>query len=266
MLKHFIATAAISTAFIANISLAFELKGTPEEQGLAIAVESERRNTGWQDSSASMKMILKNKAGETSERDISIKSLEVKNDGDKSLTVFNSPKDVKGTAFLSFSHSVTPDEQWLYLPALKRVKRIASKNKSGPFMGSEFAFEDLSSFEVEKYTYNYLGTDTVNGIDCYKSELTPAYKHSGYSKMITWIDQKEFRIQKIEYFDRKKQLLKTQTFHDHTLYLDQYWRAHKMMMTNHQVGKSTELQWSNYEFQKGLKENSFNKNSLKRAR
>ncbi|MCG8670145.1 MAG: outer membrane lipoprotein-sorting protein [Pseudomonadales bacterium] len=249
-----------------NVAFAFELKGSAAEKGLAIAQESERRNTGWQDSRATMKMTLKNKAGDTSERDISIKSLEVEDDGDKSLTVFNSPRDVKGTAFLSFSHAVTPDEQWLYLPALKRVKRIASKNKSGPFMGSEFAFEDLSSFEVEKYTYNYLGTEQVNGLDCYKSELTPAYKHSGYSKTIAWIDQEEFRIQKIEYYDRKKKLLKTQTFHDYKKYLDQFWRAHKMVMTNHQVGKSTELLWSDYQFRTGLNDKDFNKNSLKRAR
>lgn len=245
---------------------AFELTGSPQEKGLAVAKESDRRNTGWQDVTANMKMILKNKAGDTSERDIGIKSLEIANDGDKSLTIFRSPRDVKGTAFLSFSHATTPDEQWLYLPALKRVKRIASKNKSGPFMGSEFAFEDLSSFEVEKYSYNYLGKETVNGLECYKSELTPAYEHSGYSKMISWLDTQEFRIQKIEYYDRKGDLLKTQTFHDYQQYLDQYWRAHRMVMENHQVGKSTELLWSDYQFKNGLDDGDFNKNSLKRAR
>lgn len=251
---------------LSPVTPAFELTGTPEEKGLAIAMESERRNTGWQDSQATMKMILKNQAGNSSERDIRIQSLEVENDGDKSLTIFRSPRDVKGTAFLSFSHATTPDEQWLYLPALKRVKRIASKNKSGPFMGSEFAFEDLSSFEVAKYSYRYLGTETLNGVKTYKSELTPAYEHSGYSKMISWIDIDEFRIQKIEYYDRKGDLLKTQTFHDYQQYLDQYWRAHRMMMVNHQVGKSTELLWSDFRFQAGLEDRDFNKNTLKRAR
>lgn len=247
-------------------AFAFELSGTAQEKGLAIAKESDRRNTGWQDSQATMKMILKNKSGDSSERDIAIKSLEVENDGDKSLTIFKSPRDVKGTAFLSFSHATTPDEQWLYLPALKRVKRIASKNKSGPFMGSEFAFEDLSSFEVEKYQYQYLGKEQLNGMECYYSELTPAYDHSGYSKMISWLDTKEFRIQKIEYYDRKGDLLKTQTFHDYQQYLDQYWRAHRMVMQNHQTGKSTELLWSDFAFKQGLDDRDFNKNSLKRAR
>ncbi len=259
-------TAALVLLLFSTLSFGFELSGTPQEKGLAIAKESDRRNTGWKDSQANMKMILRNQAGDSSERDIRIQSLEVENDGDKSLTIFRSPKDVKGTAFLSFSHPTTADEQWLYLPALKRVKRIASKNKSGPFMGSEFAFEDLSSFEVEKYTYRYLGKDTVDGMETYKSELTPAYEHSGYSKMISWLDTKEFRIQKIEYYDRKEDLLKTQTFHDYNQYLGQYWRAHRMLMVNHQTGKSTELLWSDFEFQQGLEDRDFNKNTLKRAR
>ena len=73
-----------------------------------------------------------------SKRELEIRTLEVKDDGDKSLTVFHTPRDVRGTALLTFSHGVDPDDQWLYLPALRRVKRIASNNQSGPFMGSEF--------------------------------------------------------------------------------------------------------------------------------
>ena len=84
--------------------------------------------------------------------------------------------------------------------------------------------------------------------------------------MISWVDKSEFKIQKIEYYDRKKQLLKTQTFHHYNKYLDQYWRAHRMMMVNHQVGKTTELLWDNFQFKNGLDDRDFNKNSLKRAR
>ena len=97
-----------------------------------------------------MVMTLKNRAGKTSRRIIRIKTLESKGDGDKSLSLFDEPADVKGTSMLTYSHGLKPDDQWLYLPALKRVKRINSRNKSGPFMGSEFAFEDLGSQEVEK--------------------------------------------------------------------------------------------------------------------
>ncbi|MEA2079232.1 MAG: outer membrane lipoprotein-sorting protein, partial [Pseudomonadota bacterium] len=126
---------------------------TPEEQGLAIAVEADKRDTGFADSRAAMEMILRNKQGDESKRQLRVRTLEIDGDGDKSMSIFDKPADIKGTAFLTFSHQVVPDDQWLYLPALRRVKRIASKNKSGPFMGSEFAYEDISSNEVEKYTY-----------------------------------------------------------------------------------------------------------------
>ena len=100
-----------------------------QEKGLNIVAEAERRDNGWGDSSAEMSMRLANKHGASSSRQLRLKSLEVDGDGDKSLTIFDQPRDVKGTASLSFTHSLTADEQWLYLPALKRVKRISSSNK-----------------------------------------------------------------------------------------------------------------------------------------
>ena len=241
---------------------------TAEERGLAIAVEADKRDLGWQDSTADMMMVLQNKQGEISERRIRIKSKETggTDNGDKSLTVFDSPKDIKGTAFLSYSHIVTPDDQWLYLPALKRVKRISSSNKSGPFMGSEFAFEDLSSFEVGKYTYKYLRDETINGQKTFVIEYYPTYKHSGYKRLISWIDQAEYRVLKTEFFDRKGELLKTLAYNEYHHYLGQYWRSHRMSMVNHQSEKTTELIWSNYQFKVGLDDSSFNRNGLKRVR
>ncbi|NVJ50372.1 MAG: outer membrane lipoprotein-sorting protein [Gammaproteobacteria bacterium] len=239
---------------------------TAQEKGLAIAQEAERRNSGWESSSAKMVMTLISKSGDTSVRQIRVKSLEVENDGDKSLTIFDEPKDVEGTAFLSFSHAQEPDEQWLYLPALKRVKRISSANKSGPFMGSEFAFEDLSSFEIEKYTYQYLRDDVIDGQPVFVVESYPTYEYSGYTRLINYIDQKEYRILKTEYYDRKNALLKTLVNSDFKQFLDRYWRAHKMTMENHQKGKSTVLDWQDYQFKVGVDEKDFNKNSLKRLR
>ncbi len=257
------ALATVALALVANVSFAL----TPEEQkGLDISVEAKNRDIGWQDSTADMLMLLRNKQGQESIREIKIKSLEIDNDGDKSLTIFNKPRDVKGTAFLSFSHPVEADEQWLFLPALKRVKRISSRNKSGPFMGSEFAFEDLSSFEVEKYRYKYLAEEEVNGIMTFKIEQYPVDENSGYTKRVVWLDKLEYRAQKIEFYDRKNDLLKTLHFTQYKQYLNKYWRADVQNMINHQSGKSTELRWTNYQFKTGLKESDFNRNSLKRAR
>ena len=239
---------------------------TAEEKGLAIAVEADRRDEGFGDSTADMTMVLKNRQGDTSTRYIRIKTLEVIGDGDKSMSIFDEPADVKGTAFLTFSHAIEPDEQWLYLPALKRVKRINSKNKSGPFMGSEFAYEDIASQEVEKYTYKYLRDETFNGVECFVIERYPAYEHSGYTRQVGWINKKEYRPEKIVFYDRKNALLKTLTYDGYKQYLGKYWRADKMHMENHQTGKSTTLTWSNYKFKTGLEDRDFNKNSLKRAR
>ena len=235
-------------------------------RGLAISIESDKRDTGFIDSTAKMTMELKNKQGDTSTRYIRIKTLEVTGDGDKSMSIFDKPADVKGTAFLTFSHAIVPDEQWLYLPALKRVKRINSKNKSGPFMGSEFAYEDLSSQEVEKYTYKYLRDEILNGIDSFVVERYPVDKNSGYTRQVGWINKAEYRPEKIVFYDRKNSLLKTLTFSGYQQYLDQYWRADELHMVNHQTGKSTQLSWSDYKFKTGLSDKDFRRNSLKRAK
>ena len=239
---------------------------TPEQKGLEIVVEADRRDQGWEDSKASMKMILRNRQGETSERQIRTRILEVQGDGDKSMTIFDRPADVRNTAFLSYTHAVKPDDQWLYLPALKRVKRIASANKSGPFMGSEFAYEDISSQEVEKYSYKWSRDDTFDGQEAYVVERVPQYKHSGYTKQEAWIDKEYYRVLKVDYYDRKGSLLKTLVASDFKLYLDKYWRANRMDMENHLNGKSTTLMWSDYEFRNGYTERDFDRNSLKRAK
>ena len=99
-------------------------------KGLAIAEEADRRDDGWGDERATLEMVLRNRQGQESRRTLDIAKLEVADDGDRSLTVFDTPRDVAGTALLTYSHALTPDDQWLYLPALKRVKRIASANTS----------------------------------------------------------------------------------------------------------------------------------------
>lgn len=261
-------TALVAVVYAASVAgfASNAVAQTPEERGLEISKEAKSRDIGWGDNTADMLMVLRNAQGQESIREIKLKTLEQKDDGDKSLTIFNKPRDVKGTAFLSFSHPVASDEQWLYLPALKRVKRISSRNKSGPFMGSEFAFEDLSSFEIEKYSYKYLGDEAVEGQDSFMVEQFPVDENSGYTRRVVWIDKEAYRIQKIDFYDRKNSLLKTLSYHNYGMYLDKYWRPGRMNMVNHQNGKSTELKWDNYVFRTGLKESDFNKNSLKRAR
>lgn len=237
-----------------------------EAKGLEIATAARAYDRGFKDFTADMVMTLKNKTGETSTRLIRIRTLEVEDDGDKSLSIFDEPKDVKGTAMLTYSHGLEADDQWLYLPALKRVKRISSRNKSGPFMGSTFAFEDLGSQEIEKYSYKFLREEACGEWQCYVTERFPAYQHSGYTRQVAWIDKEGYRMVKTEFYDRKKALLKTLLASDYQQFLGHYWRPGKMLMENHQSGKSTILEWNNYQFQTGLSGDDFRSQALKRLK
>lgn len=239
---------------------------TLEEKGLAIAEAVERADSGWGDMSATLAMQLRNAHGQESRRALRMQVFEVADDGDLSLTRFDSPRDIAGTAFLSHTHALKPDDQWLYLPALKRVKRIASANKSGPFVGSEFAYEDLSSTEVQKYRYRWLRDEELKGAPTHVLEEHPAYPHSGYTRRVVWIDQRMQQPVQVEFYDRRDALLKTLVFEDYALYLDRYWRPARMRMQNHQSGKETLLVWQDYVFRTGLTARDFDQSRLKRAR
>lgn len=241
---------------------------TPEEKGFDIAARSDRSDRGFIDSEVEMTMILRNKAGQESKRNMIFTTLEIQDEnvGDKSLILFNSPADIDGTALLSHAKILEPDNQWLYLPALKRTKRISSVNKSGPFVGSEFAFEDFTALELNKYTYKYLRTEECNGMTCDVVERYPRYEHSGYTRQISWVDQEVFQVRKVEFYDRRGDLLKTLELDEYREYEGKYWRAHKLAMVNHQTGKSTDLLYSDFDFKKGLKDRDFSKGILKRLR
>ncbi len=266
-MKKILTLLLLASLLPAELLAAISYEGlSPEEKGLAIIKEADRRDQGWLDMKSRSEMILRNRQGQESRRITHSKAFEVSGDGDKTLIVFDAPKDVNGTAFLSYSHALAADEQWIYLPALKRIKRISSRNKSGPFMGSEFAYEDISSQEVKKYTYKYLHDEMLGELNTFVIEQKPAYKNSGYTRLITWIDQAEYRPIKIDFYDRKNKLMKTLTYHDYKQYLNQYWRPGRMEMKNHITGKSTSLHWKEYKFRNGYSARDFDKNSLKRAR
>ncbi|MCB1864804.1 MAG: outer membrane lipoprotein-sorting protein [Chromatiales bacterium] len=254
----------LALALVAGAAMA----QTPEEQGRAIAVETDRRDTGFGDFTAEMVMTLHNRHGEESVRAMYTRVLEgaTAGDGDKSLISFDEPADVKGTSLLTYTHKQGPDDQWLYLPALKRVKRIASSNKSGPFMGSEFAYEDLNSQEIEKYSHRFLRDDVLDGRPVFVVERDPVDENSGYTREVVFIDKEHYRPAKVDYYDRKNAHLKTLIFSEYQQYLGQYWRAGVMDMSNHQTGKRTILRWNDYRFGHGFNENDFSQNSLKRAR
>ena len=236
------------------------------KKGYEIAKAADVADQGFNSSEVNLKMILRNKQGQESSRILESRTLELIEDGDKSLIIFNSPQDVKGTSTLTYTHKEGSDDQWLYLPAVKRVKRISSDNKSGPFMGSEFAYEDLSSQELEKYAYNFIREESLNGERNLVVEQDPVDPKSGYTRRLVWYNQdKDYRIEKIEFYDRKDALLKTLTYKKYKKYLNKHWRASEFLMVNHQSGKETTLLFEDYAFDLGLTDADFSQNSLKRA-
>ena len=220
--------------------------------------------SGFEDSKALMTMTLINASGQKRVRQMKAISLELEG-GDKSLMEFISPSDVKGTKFLNYEHALKDDEQWLYLPALKRVKRISSKNKSGSFMGSEFSYEDLSAFNIDKYTYKKgeVKIKSIEGLDYYIVLRVPSSKTSGYTKQISLVNTKTFLTLQVDYYDRKKSLLKTAYFKDYKKISGVY-RIGKIHMKNFQNNKDSILVWTKQSIKNSLREKDFNKRALKK--
>ena len=239
---------------------------TPEDKGLRIARETSARNEGFGDFTAGLTMVLVDRHGRESIREMRFKVLEVPGDGDKSLFVFDRPRDVQGTALLTHAHINAQDDQWLYLPALKRVKRISASRRSGSFMGSEFSYEDMSPPEVEEYAYKYLRDEPCGGLTCTVIEQVPRNAQSGYSRKVVWQDTGELRTWKLELYDRKGAHLKTLTFANYRQYLDRYWRAERQTMVNRLTGARTVLKWTEFRFRTNLRDREFSHTALRRVR
>ncbi len=130
----------------------------------------------------------------------------------KMIMRFLEPADVKGTGILSFDNPAGDDDMWIYMPALRKTRRIVSTEKTKSFMGSEFSNADITSPDIDDYTYKLLGSENCNGIDCWKIEITPANNEVadtyGYSKKITWVSKKDRMARKTEFYDPDDELLK----------------------------------------------------------
>ena len=257
----------LMVALIASLAGNVEAN-TAAEQGFEIAARSDRSDVGFGDSEVELRMVLRNAAGQESSRSLRILTLEKPDEsvGDKSLVVFDTPRDIEGTALLSHAQILEPDDQWLYLPALKRVKRISSSNKSGPFVGSEFAFEDFTAIELNKFDYQYLRSEPCGDMTCDVLERQPRYENSGYTKQIAWVDQTDFQIRRVEFYDRRGDLLKVLELLDYRQYDNGTWRPHRMAMSNVQTNKQTDLIYGDYAFGSGLSDNEFVKGRLSRLR
>jgi len=241
--------------------------GNAAQKGYKIANEMQLKNDGYKGEDTDMEMILIDAHGARTTRRMLGKSMEVDSDGDRSLINFVKPADVKGTKMLTWTHQKKDNDQWLYMPSLKRVKRISSSNKSASFMGSEFSFEDLGSQEVDKYNFKWIRDekDAKNG-HLHVLERTPKDKGSGYSKMVVWMAKNYNGPVKMEYYDRRGELLKVANFTDYKSHgVDgvAFWRPNRIEMKNIQTQKQSIMTWKARKLGVKFKKRAFDKRSLK---
>lgn len=241
-----------------------QAKLTPAQvQGEEIAKKLDLANQGFIGESSDMEMTLIDARGTKVVRAMKGKVREMKEDGDRSLMVFLNPLDVKGTKMLTWAHKSKDDDQWLYLPALRREKRISSSSKTNSFMGSEFSYEDLGSQEREKYHHKLLNEDKTKKE--WSLERTPR-EDSGYSKQVMIISQKYLAATKIDYYNKRGELLKTATFSGHEEYQvkgKKFWRPSKVHMMNHMTKKQSIFTWANRKLGAKFGRAQFEKRSLR---
>ena len=236
-------------------------------RGRQFAEEADEADRGFKWMSADGRMILIDARGNQNIREFESRILEDLEDGDRGTIVFLRPPDIAKTALLTIGNKGVDDHQWIYLPALKRVKRISASGKTGSFVGSEFTYEDLGSPQLDDYSYLWLAEEPCPGdasLVCTVLQRVPHDKDSGYSRIVSWYDNSTFRILKAEYYDRKGALLKVLIASDFELFKDRFWRAHRLVMTNQVNGKSTEMVWRGFDFDTALDENDFTTRALER--
>jgi hypothetical protein len=236
---------------------------TPEEEGYQIAKKAFENTRNFSDEKNFPILKLVNANGQEAERYMVGITLERQDAYDYALLQFLNPPDVRGTGLLTYQNPAGDDKQWLYLPELRRVKKISSSNKSGSFMGSEFAYEDITGNTLARWNYKKIGEGELNGKPCFIIEKYPNYKNSGYSKVKSWITKDQYLTSRSEMFDRKKSLLKVQTFSKWKKY-GNTWRSNEIVMNNLQTKKKSILTIRNREFGNNLSVRNFSKSTLQR--
>jgi hypothetical protein len=154
----------------------------------------------------------------------------------RGLMVFMAPADIAGTALLTWENKDRESDQWLYLPAQKKIQRIAKGSKKNYFMGTDFTYEDMEPEDIDNFQYTVLRSETVDGLDSWIIEAIPANKEkrkeSGYAKRVMWINKQNYVTSRVEFHDRRDRLIKTQTGHTLENTGGTVWRFKKGLMNN----------------------------------
>ncbi|MEJ2409803.1 MAG: outer membrane lipoprotein-sorting protein [Novosphingobium sp.] len=224
-------------------------------RGREIAGTVDRNDAGFTDYVVDGEMTVRRSGGAQAKRDFEMNTLEVRNGGDKRLVVFSEPRDLAGFVSLTFTNAGAPDDQWIYLPAIKRVKRLAARDKTGSFAGSEFSYEDIATWELTNYDYEFIRDEPCGEpkTTCHTIANLPKYEYSGYSKLVETIDPRIWQPVRIVYFDKSGRPLKQLEFFGYKKYQDRFWRPSRIVMTNLRDKSVSEIVWTGYHFKTGLK-------------
>ncbi len=252
---------------IASITLSSLMAITGQE----IAQKVHDRDDG-DNSTSKMKMILVDKNGKKRIRDLKTYTKD-KGEDKLKLMFFLTPADVRNTGFLTYDYedSNKDDDQWLYLPELKKVKRIASSDKSSSFMGSDFTYSDMTSRNVADYTYKIMKEPKVNGHKTWQMLVTPKTKktieETGYTKSIVFVRQDNFVIvQALNYIKIGKKLKYMKVLNLEKI--DGVWTTKKMQMVTKKGKKmlhKTIFEFSDIKYNQGLEESFFKTRTLERG-
>jgi hypothetical protein len=238
------------------------------QSGLEI-MEKQRMLLRARDEQEVVVMRLVSKAGDTKERQMASYVLTDANNRSKTLMRFLSPRDIEDTGLLTWEGAQGDDDQWVYLPANKRPKRIPSSGKKQRFMGTDFAYEDLRPENLALHTYAMVGSETIDGKDVFVVEATPANSReaadSGYSKRKIWIRKDIYFTVKREFYDRRQRLEKVETSRKLVNVKDTYWRANEIEMHDVQSGTKTIVVNQSRGLDKGLKDAFFTEAELTRG-
>jgi outer membrane lipoprotein-sorting protein len=184
------------------------------------------------------------------------------------LITFDAPSDIKGTKTLLIEHSNADDDIWIYLPAMKKVRRLVASNKRDSFVGTDFSYGDVIGHKVTAWLHKFIKEDNVGGKECYVIESVPknheVQEISGYSKRISWVEKKSWVAVRVDIYDTNGELLKKMTYEDiqEVDSATHKWQAMKQTAANVQTGHSTILEFKNFKANVGVSENVFTTRSL----
>ncbi len=232
-------------------------------------MEKALHKTSWKTMQGDVTLILTNARGEKRIRKIKMFSRKRTEDENDMLMRFIAPPDVRGTAFLIIEHAQGEDERYLYLPALRRVKRIASSGKGGNFMSSDFTYYDIGRPKLNDWTYKRLADTTIAGQACYQIECLPATaqiaRDTGYNKIIRWIRKDILVTIQSYYFDRGNRLWKVLTV-PQVQQINGVWFQTDMVMKDIQIQHQSEMKFENIQVNVKLPPQFFSVRFLQRMR